>query len=247
MNLFITGGSRGLGREVVLEAARRGWGVAFTYNASAAGAEAVVKEATALSEGRGAIRTYQLDVRKSADVETVVDKACDDFDEIRAVVNNAALMRNTMTFSMTDEEWKDVIDTNLTGSFYVTRQFLQHFLANRFGKFVHVSSIAQDGCSGEANYAASKAALKGLSRTIAKEYGPKGIRSNVVVPGFMDTGMGEAEASEFIRNYWLQFCPLRRMCKANEFASVVLFLAGPDSDFISGEELAVGGGLDYSP
>jgi 3-oxoacyl-[acyl-carrier protein] reductase len=175
MKIFITGGSRGIGRRIVTMALERGHDVAFTYNSSnTEHIEKLLEETKKLAPDR-MCKGYQLNVRNVDDVVRVTDNVLDDFDSIDTVINNAAINRNNLAFHMTDEEWHDVIDTNLNGAFYIIRQFLPVFLANRKGHFVSVSSIAKDGISGQANYSASKAGLIGLSGTIAKEYGIKGI------------------------------------------------------------------------
>ncbi|MEI8257573.1 MAG: SDR family NAD(P)-dependent oxidoreductase, partial [Deltaproteobacteria bacterium] len=178
MVFFITGGSRGIGEAVVLQAIREGHDVAFTYVKNENAANAVIKKAQAIADAAGQKRVckaYHLDVASSKEVESVGDEVNNDFETVDAVVCNAAINKDNLVFSMSDEEWGDVIQTNLTGSFYVVRQFLGGFLANRFGRFVFLSSIAQNGISGQANYAASKAGLCGLSATLSKEYGRRGV------------------------------------------------------------------------
>src|SRR5262249_51050530 len=123
-------------------------------------------------------RAYQLDVRSSAAVEEVGDRFVDDFGSIEVVVANAAINKNNLVASMSDEDWDDVLRTNLTGTFYVCRQFLPTMLANGHGRFILVSSLGHSGVSGQANYCASKAGLHGLCSTMAKEYGRKGITTN---------------------------------------------------------------------
>jgi NAD(P)-dependent dehydrogenase (short-subunit alcohol dehydrogenase family) len=149
--------------------------------------------------------------------------------------------------SMSDEEWDDVLQTNLTGAFYVCRQFLPTMLANHFGRFVLISSLGYRGVTGQANYCASKAGLHGLSSAIAKEYGRKGITSNVVVPGFFETDMMRSTMSDLNKAYWLKYCPMARMGELNEVASVVMFLASGAASFVNGQELPVNGGLDWAP
>ena len=166
----------------------KGHDVAFTYNNPDTDIAKILEEAKRIAPEQ-MCKGYQLNVRNAADVVTVTDQVLDDFDNIDTVINNAGINKNNLAFSMTDDEWLDVIDTNLNGAFYIIRQFLPVFLANRKGRFVTVSSIAKDGISGQANYSASKAGLIGLSGAIAKEYGQKGITSNVVVPGMFETDM----------------------------------------------------------
>jgi NAD(P)-dependent dehydrogenase (short-subunit alcohol dehydrogenase family) len=153
---------------------------------------------------------------------------------------------------MSDEDWRLVLDTNLSGSFFVARSFLPTFLAHGRGRFIFISSIAAGGLSGQANYAASKAGLSGLSGALAKEYGRKGITSNVIVPGFFETDMTRETMSAQQKSFWLQFCPLGRMGHlgergaGGEIAGMVLFLASAEAAFVNGQAISVTGGLDWS-
>jgi len=245
MVLLITGGSRGIGKGIVLGAVESGWDVAFTYKSNQAEALKTLETARSLAPQRRC-RSYQLDVRHADDVELITERIVDDFGTIDAVVCNAGINRDNLAFSMSNEEWQEVIDTNLTGSFYVIRQALPMFLAHKKGKFVLISSVAKDGMSGQANYSASKAGLVGLSAAIAKEYGVKGVTSNVVVPGFFDTDMTANTMSDSLKSFWIQYCPLKRMGTMNELANVVLFLVSSKSDFINGQVIPVTGGLDWA-
>lgn len=246
MVFFVTGGSRGIGEAIVLEAIREGHDVAFTYLARQEQAQEVVERARRLRpEGR--CRAYQLDVRDSAAVEKVSDQVLEEFDTVHAVVANAGVNVNNLAVSMSDEEWTTVIDTNLTGAFYVCRQFLPTFLGNGFGRIILISSIGAHGVSGQANYAASKAGLLGLSAALAKEYGRKGITSNVVIPGFFDTDMTREGMSESNRSFWLQYCPVGRVGDLGEVSKVVMFLASAAASFVNGQALGVTGGLDWAP
>ena len=246
MKIFITGGSRGIGRRIVTMALERGHDVAFTYNSSnTEHIEKLLEETKKLAPDR-MCKGYQLNVRTVDDVVRVTDNVLDDFDSIDTVINNAAINRNNLAFHMTDEEWHDVIDTNLNGAFYIIRQFLPVFLANRKGHFVSVSSIAKDGISGQANYSASKAGLIGLSGTIAKEYGIKGITSNVVVPGMFETDMVKETLSDNLRKFWLLHNPMKRMGHLDELAEVALFLGSDAASCVNGQVISVTGGLDWA-
>jgi NAD(P)-dependent dehydrogenase (short-subunit alcohol dehydrogenase family) len=245
MKIFITGGSRGIGYQVVMMALARGHDVAFTYNNPETDVAKILEEAKRIAPDRKC-KGYQLNIRNAADVVRVTDQVLDDFDDIDTVINNAGINKNNLAFSMTDDEWLDVIDTNLNGTFYVIRQFLPVFLANRKGHFVTVSSIAKDGISGQANYSASKAGLVGLSGAIAKEYGQKGITSNVVVPGMFETDMTKASLSNQLKDFWMLHCPLKRMGKLEELAEVILFLGSDAASFVNGQAISVTGGLDWA-
>jgi NAD(P)-dependent dehydrogenase (short-subunit alcohol dehydrogenase family) len=246
MNFFVTGGSRGIGRALVLEAIRAGHDVGFTYRVNPALAESVAEEAGRIRPG-ARCRAYELDVRESAAVERVGDAFLEDFDRVDVVVPNAGITKGGLLFSMSDEDWDEVIRTNLTGAFYVCRQFLPAMLARRFGRFILVSSLAHEGLTGEASYCASKAGLHGLSAAIAKEYGRKGITSNVVVLGFFDTDMTRNGVSQLNAEFWAQHCPLGRVGDVRDVASAILFLASDGGSFINGQVLPITGGLDWIP
>ncbi len=246
MIFFVTGGSRGIGESIVVEAARQGHDVAFTYNRNAAEAERVLAVVRDLAP-KATARAYALDVRSSVAVEEVGDRVLEDFGTVDVVVANAGVNLNGLAVSMSDEDWKTVIDTNLTGTFYVCRQFLPAMMAKRFGRIVMVSSLGRTGVTGQAAYAASKAGLLGLSSTLAKEYGRKGITSNVVVPGFFDTDMTRGDMSEANKKFWLEYCPVGRMGRLPEIAKVVLFLGSEGASYVNGESIQITGGLDWAP
>lgn len=246
MNAFVTGGSRGIGRDIVLKFVREGWGVAFTYVGNKASAEETVALAKA-ERADADVRAYQLDQGHADQVEQVVEKAIADFDEFTAVVNNAAIVRNNAAVMMSNEEWDDVIRTDLSGPFYVARSFLMHLISNRKGRLVFVSSLAQHGCSGQANYSAAKAGLIGLAQTLGKEYGPKGITSNVVTVGYVETDMTKEHLADQLREFWLKHCPLKRVGAGADIANAVYFLSSDEGSFINAEVLRVSGGLTYAP
>ncbi len=246
MIFFVTGGSRGIGAAIVLEAARQGHDVAFTYVSSETAAHDLARACAEIAPERK-VRPYKLDVRSSAEVEAIGDRVLEDFGSVDVVVANAGINHNNLLVSMSDEEWKDVIDTNLTGAFFVVRQFLPTFLSQRFGRVVLMGSLGTTGVSGQANYCASKAGLLGLSTTIAKEYGKRGITSNVVSPGFFETDMTRQGMSAANRAFWIQHCPLGRLGELPELAKLVAFLASPGADYINGQEIRVDGGLGWAP
>ncbi|PRP99870.1 3-oxoacyl-[acyl-carrier-protein] reductase FabG [Enhygromyxa salina] len=251
MHYFVTGGSRGIGAGIVEYAAAHGHHVAFTYVANAAAAEAskLAAEAAAKEAGHDVqIRHYQLDVKDPAAVEAVSDQVLEDFETMEVIVNCAGVNRDNLVVSMADEEWREVLATNLDGPFYVCRQFIQTLMANRFGRIVNISSIQHEGGTGQANYAAAKAGLHGLTKTLAKEYGRRGITANVIVPGFFDTDMTRETMPQVNKDYWKQYCPMPkgRMGKVSELAAVVEFLASEGGAFINGEVINVTGGLGWT-
>lgn len=247
MNFFVTGGSRGIGAGIVLQAVREGHDVAFAYAQNQEAAAKVEAEAQRLRPG-ARCKGYKLDVGDSARVGEVADAVLEEFDTVEVVVNCAGINRANLAVSMSDEEWHAVMATNLHGPFYVCRAFLSGMLAGRFGRIINVSSIQHSGAAGQANYAASKAGLHGLTQSLAKEYGRKGVTANVVVPGFFDTDMTRETMPQQAKDYWAQYCPMPkgRMGTLEELAAVVLFLAGPGGAFINGQVIPVTGGLDWT-
>jgi NAD(P)-dependent dehydrogenase (short-subunit alcohol dehydrogenase family) len=246
MVFFVTGGSRGIGAAIVLHAAYCGHDVAFTYLVNVGAAQEVLRRAEAIRPG-GRYKAYQLDVGRSTDVETIGTQVLADFDTVDAVVASAGLHRNNLIVSMSDEEWHAVLNTNLNGIFYVCRFFLTTFIANRFGRFILIGSLGARGVSGQGNYAASKAGMLGLSATLAKEYGKKGITSNVISPGLIETDLMRAATSKENREFWMRYCPVGRLGKADEVAELVTYLASPGAAYINGQELRIDGGLDWAP
>ncbi len=247
MIYFVTGGSRGIGEGIVLEAAAQGHDVAFTYLSNAKAAESVVDRVREQSP-KIKCQAYQLDVGNSAQVEEVGDQVLEDFETVHVVVNNAGTSRPNVVPFMTDEEWEDVIRTNLTGTFYVCRQFIPALLSNKYGRIINISSLVADGGTGQANYAASKAGVHGLTKTIAKEYGKKNITANVLALGFFDTDMTREQMPEAIKEFWKNFCPRPkgRMGHLYEVTRTVAYLASEDAGFINGDVIRLTGGLDWA-
>ena len=245
MNFLVTGGSRGIGASIVREAARAGHGVAFTYLSRADDAAEV--ECRVRSEASGQVQAYQMNVADSAMVERVGDQILEDFGSIDVVVSNAGINRPNLLVHMTDEEWNEVVSTNLTGAFYVARHFLPVMVGQRFGRFILISSLAHRGITGQANYCASKAGLHGLAWGIAKEYGRRGITANVIVPGVFETDMTRSSLSTSNREFWVKYCPLGRLGQLDELSKLVAFLASDGAAFVNGQEIAVHGGLDWAP
>jgi NAD(P)-dependent dehydrogenase (short-subunit alcohol dehydrogenase family) len=248
MIYFVTGGSRGIGANLVLEAVKLGHDVGFTFVSAEPKAREIAEQARAIRP-EAKVRFYHLDVKNSGDVERVVDQVIEDFGSLEVVVNNAGVNRDNVLASMSDEEWHEVIATNLYGTFYVCRQVLPTMMRQRFGRIINISSLVCSGAAGQANYAASKAGINGLTQSVAKEYGRKGITANVVVPGAFETDMTRESLPEHMRQFWHSYCPMPkgRMGELPELAAVVNFLASKDAAFINGQVIHVTGGLDWGP
>jgi len=245
-NAFVTGGSRGIGRGIVLDFVKKGWGVAFTYNSQSAMAEETIALAKEL-DPQVLVKAYSMSLLDAQEIEQTCEKVLEDFSEIDAVVNNAAMLKDNAAALMSNEEWNDVIMADLTAPFIINRSFLMHFLSKRRGRFIQISSLSAGGSSGQINYAAAKAGLVGLTRTLAKEYGKKGITANIVTVGYVPTGMTEDNMTQFLQEYWVKNCPARRVGTPEEVAAAVTFFASDEAKFISGENLHVSAGLTYAP
>ncbi len=243
---FVTGGSRGIGRAIVLRLVNEGIPTAFTY----VGNEAAMQETLALAAGQSgsaALKAYRMNVTDSAEVERVADQVMADFPSVGIVVNNAGIVKNNTAAMMSDEQWQDVIAADLSGPFFVIRSFLAHLMGKRWGRIINISSLAQEGSSGQVNYAAAKAGLIGLTKTLAREYGPRGITSNVVTVGYVDTDMTGQHMATRLQEIWMEYCPMKRVGTAEEIASLVHYLARAEAGFINGEVIRVAGGLSYAP
>lgn len=237
---LVTGASRGIGRAVALALARQGAAVAVHY-ARAADAAAEVVAAIAAAGGRAA--AVQGDVGDPAQVERVVAEAEARLGPVDILVNNAGLVRDNLLLRMRDEDWDEVLRTNLTGAFRLTRLVLRGMVRRRWGRIVNVASVAGlVGNPGQANYAAAKAGLIGFTKAVAREVASRGITVNAVAPGFIDTDMTRALPEEARRRAAEQI-PLGRLGTPEEVAAVVAFLASEAAAYVTGQTIVVDGGL----
>jgi 3-oxoacyl-[acyl-carrier protein] reductase len=244
--VVVTGGSRGIGRAIVLGAAARGARVVFCAREIGEAALAVQAEAEQLG-GAGCALAVRADIACEADVEALFDVALARFGRVDAAINNAAISRNYLLVSLPVEEWDEIVGVNLTGAFLVARRAVREFLASgRGGHIVSVGSLVQNGAPSNVSYSASKGGLVGLTRALAREYGPHGIYANLIVAGFVDTQLS-SEMPEVTKQFILESCPQRRKASADEIAAVVLWLASARSAGVNGEALPVTGGLMQIP
>jgi NAD(P)-dependent dehydrogenase (short-subunit alcohol dehydrogenase family) len=244
MNFFVTGGSGGLGRQLVLDLVKAGHSVAFTFMNGSEAATAVVAEAAVLAPG-SRCQAFRLDQRKSGQVEDVCGRLVDEWETIDVLVCNAAINRGELLISVSDDEWHDIIETNLTGPFLLSRALIPHFIGERRGRIIFISSVAMHGATGIACYAASKAGLIGLSGTIAREYGRRGVTSNVLSLGLLgEAGMGVREMSAQSFEHWRSLCPAGREGHLDEVSGLILYLASDGAAFVNGQTIGVTGGLD---
>ena len=236
---IVSGASRGIGRAIAEKLAADGFFVLGTAT-SDSGAEAI---STYLAEqGKG----FKLNVADAASIEAFIKSVSDDYGTPAVLVNNAGITRDNLLMRMKDEEWDDIINTNLTSIFRMSKAVLRGMMKVRYGRIINISSVVgSTGNAGQANYAAAKAGMVGFAKSLAKEVGSRGITVNTVAPGFIDTDMTK-ELSEELKNSLLGSIALGRLGQPEEIAHAVSFLASEQAGYITGETLHVNGGM-YMP
>ncbi|MEM6321462.1 MAG: 3-oxoacyl-[acyl-carrier-protein] reductase [Bacteroidota bacterium] len=239
--VLVTGGSRGIGAAIVHKMAANGANVAFTYRSSAEKANAVAETA---AQNGVTVKAYQSDASSFEQSEALIKSVVADFGQIDVLINNAGITRDTLMLRMNEQQWDEVIETNLKSVFNLTKHVLRPMLKKRAGSIINMSSVVGDfGNAGQANYAASKAGIFGFTKSIAKEVGSRNIRCNALAPGFIETDMTE-ELDDKTKATFLASIPLKRLGRAEEVADACLFLASDLSTYISGQTISVCGALN---
>jgi len=238
---LITGASRGIGKGIAEIFAKNGCNIAFTYASSVEKANAFAKE---ISDQYGVkIQGYQSNAADFSQSMELAEKVIADFGKVDILINNAGITRDTLMLRMTEEQWDEVIDTNLKSAFNLTKAMLKHFLGNKAGSIINMTSVVGVmGNAGQANYAASKAGMIGFTKSIAKELGSRNVRCNAVAPGFIETEMTHA-LDENVRKAWADTIPLKRGGSTEDVANLCLFLASDMSTYITGQTISVCGGM----
>lgn len=236
----VTGSSGGIGSAIVKKLAAEGYRVVVNYHSNKAPADEV---AEAIKAQGGTAITVSADVASSEGAEKLIDTTIQEYGQIDVLVNNAGINRDQLMLRMSDEDWQHIVYTNLNAAFFCSRAALKHMVRKRFGRIITISSVVGlGGNAGQAHYATAKAGLLGLSASIAREYGVRGITSNVIAPGFIKTNMtnslNEKQTKKLLENI-----ALGRLGEPEDIAPVVAFLASPAANYITAQCIRVDGGM----
>lgn len=237
---LITGASRGIGRAVALALANEGYGIVINYLSNLKAATDTLNEMTEIGQDA---ELLQFDTSKPQEIEAAIDRweALHPDDHIAVLVNNAGLRRDNVMFMMSNDDWHQVLDTNLNGFFYITRRILKHMMPRkRGGRIINMASLSGlKGMPGQVNYSAAKAALIGATKALAQEVAARGVTVNAIAPGFIDTDMTKDLPQDELR----KMVPAGRFGKPEEVAALVTFLASDKAAYITGECISINGGL----
>lgn len=238
--VLITGASRGIGKAIAEECAKQGAIVAFTYLSSEEKARALEAELIALG---GKAKGFKSDAANFDAAQKLVEDVVADFGTVDVLVNNAGITRDTLLMRMTEEQWDEVINTNLKSAFNLTKAVQKPMLKARKGSIINMSSVVGvSGNAGQANYAASKAGLIGFTKSVAQELGSRNIRCNAIAPGFIETEMTDALDEKVVQE-WRNSIPLKRGGSPKDVADVTVFLASDMSAYVTGQTINVCGGM----
>ena len=238
--VFVTGGSRGIGKAIALKYAQNGYNVVINYVSDKTNVEELQKEFTKLNVE---CLIEKADVSKSEEVEKIVKKAIEKFNKIDVLVNNAGITRDGLLMRMKEEDFDKVIEINLKGTFLITKSVIPYMLKKRDGKIINLASVVGvTGNAGQCNYSASKAGIIGFTKSIAKELASRNIRANAIAPGFIDTDMTSILSDEVKDSINVQI-PMKRMGTTQEIANVAYFLGCEESSYITGQVINLDGGM----
>lgn len=237
---IVTGGSRGIGKAIVSEFAAQGAGVAFNFLKSEEKAFELKKE---IEQKGGKALAFRQDVKDYEAIKIMVEGVKSHFGRLDIIVNNAGILRDKALMLMEEQDWEDVISTNLSGAFNLIRAAIVTFMKQKSGNIINVTSVSGiKGMPRQVNYSASKAGMIGLTKALAKEVGPYNVRVNAIAPGYIDTDMVK-DIKEEHKKQLLTSIPLNRFGKSEEVAKVVAFLASEEAKYITGQVITIDGGL----
>ena len=238
---LVTGATRGIGKAIALMFAQQGADVAFTFRSSAAAAEQITQE---LESYGVKAKAFASDAASFEDAHQVVKQVVAEFGRVDVLVNNAGITKDGLMMRMSEQQWDDVINNNLKSAFNFTHAVTPIMAKQRGGSIINMSSVVGvSGNAGQCNYSASKAGMIGLTKSIAKEMGPRGIRANAIAPGFIITDMTN-KLPEEVRESWAQQIPMRRGGTPEDVAKVALFLASDLSGYVSGQVINCCGAMN---
>jgi 3-oxoacyl-[acyl-carrier protein] reductase len=237
---IVTGGSRGIGKAIALELAKRGAKVVVNYVRSEKGAAEVVEQIKSSGGDALAVKADVSDINQASDL---IKAAIEKFEKIDILVNNAGITRDTLIMMMSEEDWDDVQDINLKGTFNCSKAAVKHMMRKRYGRIINIASVAgQMGNAGQTNYSASKAGQIGFTKALAREIAPRNITVNAIAAGYVETDIWDGVPEE-IREGMLDLIPLGRKGEPEEIAYAVAFLASDEAGYITGQCLAIDGGM----
>lgn len=238
---LVTGGSRGIGAAIAEKLAKNGSHVAITYVSSPDKAQEVVQRCEAFGVKA---KAYQSNAAIYTEAEQLIQQVISDFGGLDVLVNNAGITKDNLILRMTEEQWDQVITTNLKSCFNLTKHVAKQMMKSRSGSIINISSVVGEfGNAGQSNYAASKAGMIGFTKSMAKELASRNIRCNAIAPGFIETEMTHV-LDEKTKELFLKNIPLGRLARPDEVADVVTFLASEQSSYVTGQVISVCGGLN---
>ncbi|HPZ88224.1 MAG TPA: 3-oxoacyl-[acyl-carrier-protein] reductase [Flavihumibacter sp.] len=240
---IVTGAARGIGEAIAIKLAEQGAHIAFTYVSESSAPKAAALEEKLIALGVKA-KAWRSNAAKYEEAETLVNEVLATFGTIDILVNNAGISKDNLLMRMTPDQWNDVINTNLSSVFNLTKQVIRPMMKAKAGSIINMSSvIGMMGNAGQASYAASKAGIIGFSKSVAKELGSRNIRCNAIAPGFVETDMTDYLKEGAAADEYKKKIPLGRFASAEEIANVTLFLASDLSSYVTGQTISTCGGL----